>query len=169
MTVVMDTKTNLAIIAIVAAFVLVTAGSFVAPALAAKTTYKAYKGASADKGANPTSTLGIPKTSSFYAQDSTPQKTRDTNSYVVTNSDEGANPSSTGGSKKQRDAATNSDEGAKPSSTGTSSKDLKKLQSCISEAARGPEGLSRNVVDICYDQTFYGSAPNSGVEFNPRY
>jgi hypothetical protein len=201
MTVVMSTKISLAIIAVVAAVGLVTAGSFAATAFAVKKKpddqVTGTSGSSSDG-----STTGLLGTSSLPADYNMPHKTSKSNNDFVANSDQGANPSNTVGSGKK--ILANSDQGANPSNTvgsgkkilansdqgsnsgktASSNKDLAKLQSCISKAAKGPDGLSRSLVDTCYDQTFYGDfnsqapskgssltneASNTGQQFNPRY
>jgi hypothetical protein len=182
---VMSTKTNLAIIAVVAAFALVTAGSFAATALAAKTS-KSFIGQDqgSPRSTSSSSTSGVPGTSSLSADYNMPHKTSRPNNDQVANSDQGSYSSNTAGSAKQSHLLANSDQGSSTSKTGGSNKDLAKLQSCISKAAKGPDGLSRSIVDICYDQTFYGNfnnqasntgsnsdnqASNTGQLFNPKY
>jgi hypothetical protein len=182
---VMSTKTNLAIIAVVAAFALVTAGSFAATALAAKTS-KSFIGQDqgSPRSSSSSSTSGVPGTSSLSADYNMPHKTSRPNNDQVANSDQGSYSSNTAGSAKQSHLLANSDQGSSTSKTGGSNKDLAKLQSCISKAAKGPDGLSRSIVDICYDQTFYGNfnnqasntgsnsdnqASNTGQLFNPKY
>jgi hypothetical protein len=181
----MSTKTNLAIIAVVAAFALVTAGSFAATALAAKTS-KSFIGQdqATPRSSSSSSTSGVPGTSSLPADYNMPHKTSRPNNDQVANSDQGSYSSNTAGSAKHSHLLANSDQGSSTSKTGGSNKDLAKLQSCISKAAKGPDGLSRSIVDICYDQTFYGNfnnqasntgsnsdnqASNSGQLFNPKY
>jgi hypothetical protein len=211
----MSTKTNLAIIAVVAAFALVTAGSFAATALAAKTsksfigqdqatpfktsksfigqdqatpfkTSKSFIGQdqATPRSSSSSSTSGVTGTSSLPADYNMPHKTSRPNNDQVANSDQGSYSSNTAGSAKHSHLLANSDQGSSTSKTGGSNKDLAKLQSCISKAAKGPDGLSRSIVDICYDQTFYGNfnnqasntgsnsdnqASNSGQLFNPKY
>jgi hypothetical protein len=196
----MSTKTNLAIIAVVAAFALVTAGSFAATALAAKTsksfigqdqatpfkTSKSFIGQdqATPRSSSSSSTSGVPGTSSLPADYNMPHKTSRPNNDQVANSDQGSYSSNTAGSAKHSHLLANSDQGSSTSKTGGSNKDLAKLQSCISKAAKGPDGLSRSIVDICYDQTFYGNfnnqasntgsnsdnqASNTGQLFNPKY
>jgi hypothetical protein len=201
MTVVMNTKISLAIIAVVAAVGLVTAGSFAATAFAVKKKpndqVTGTSGSSSDG-----STTGLLGTSSLPADYNMPHKASKSNNDFVAKSDQGANPSNTVGSGKK--ILANTDQGANPSNTvvsgkkilantdqgsnsdktGSSNKHLAKLQSCISKAAKGPDGLSRSLVDTCYDQTFYGDfnsqapskgssltneASNTGQQFNPRY
>jgi hypothetical protein len=175
----------LAIIAVVAAFALVTAGSFAATALAAKTS-KSFIGQDqgSPRSSSSSSASGVPGTSSLSADYNMPHKTSRPNNDQVANSDQGSYSSNTAGSAKQSHLLANSDQGSSTSKTGGSNKDLAKLQSCISKAAKGPDGLSRSIVDICYDQTFYGNfnnqasntgsnsdnqASNSGQLFNPKY
>jgi hypothetical protein len=182
---VMSTKTNLAIIAVVTAFTLVTAGSFAATALAAKTS-KSFIGQDqgTPRSSSSSSTSGVPGTSSLPADYNMPHKTSRPNNDQVANSDQGSYSSNTAGSAKHSHLLANSDQGSSTSKTGGSNKDLAKLQSCISKAAKGPDGLSRSIVDICYDQTFYGNfnnqasntgsnsdnqASNTGQLFNPKY
>ena len=181
MTVVMSTKISLAIIAVVAAVGLVTAGSFAATAFAVKNKpndqVTGTSGSSSDG-----STTGLLGTSSVPADYNMPHKTSKSNNDFVANSDQGANPSNTVGSGKKILAS--SDQGSNSGKTGSSNKELAQLQSCISKAAKGPDGLSRSLVDTCYDQTFYGDfnsqapskgssltneASNTGQQFNPRY
>jgi hypothetical protein len=181
MTVVMSTKISLAIIAVVAAVGLVTAGSFAATAFAVKKKpndqVTGTSGSSSDG-----STTGLLGTSSLPADYNMPHKASKSNNDFVANSDQGANPSNTVGSGKK--ILANSDQGSNSGKTASSNKDLAKLQSCISKAAKGPDGLSRSLVDTCYDQTFYGDfnsqapskgssltneASNTGQQFNPRY
>ncbi|HZD81851.1 MAG TPA: hypothetical protein VE076_03145 [Nitrososphaeraceae archaeon] len=201
MTVVMSTKISLAIIAVVAAVGLVTAGSFAATAFAVKNKpndqVTGTSGSSSDG-----STTGLPGTSSVPADYNMPHKTSKSNNDFVANSDQGANPSNTVGSGKKILASSDqgsdsgktvgsgkkilasSDQGSNSGKTGSSNKELAQLQSCISKAAKGPDGLSRSLVDTCYDQTFYGDfnsqapskgssltneASNTGQQFNPRY
>ena len=178
MTVVMSTKISLAIIAVVAAVGLVTAGSFAATAFAVKNKpndqVTGTSGSSSDG-----STTGLLGTSSLPADYNMPHKASKSNNDFVAKSDQGANPSNTVGSGKK--ILANTDQG---SNSGSSNKQLAKLQSCISKAAKGPDGLSRSLVDTCYDQTFYGDfnsqapskgssltneASNTGQQFNPRY
>ena len=181
MTVVMSTKISLAIIAVVAAVGLVTAGSFAATAFAVKKKpndqVTGTSGSSSDG-----STTGLLGTSSLPADYNMPHKASKSNNDFVAKSDQGANPSNTVGSGKK--ILANSDQGSNSGKTASSNKDLAKLQSCISKAAKGPDGLSRSLVDTCYDQTFYGDfnsqapskgssltneASNTGQQFNPRY
>ena len=181
MTVVMSTKISLAIIAVVAAVGLVTAGSFAATAFAVKKKpndqVTGTSGSSSDG-----STTGLLGTSSLPADYNMPHKTSKSNNDFVANSDQGANPSNTVVSGKK--ILANTDQGSDSGKTGSSNKELAKLQSCISKAAKGPDGLSRSLVDTCYDQTFYGDfnsqapskgssltneASNTGQQFNPRY
>jgi len=181
MTVVMSTKISLAIIAVVAAVGLVTAGSFAATAFAVKNKpndqVTGTSGSSSDG-----STTGLLGTSSLPADYNMPHKASKSNNDFVAKSDQGANPSNTVGSGKK--ILANSDQGSNSGKTASSNKDLAKLQSCISKAAKGPDGLSRSLVDTCYDQTFYGDfnsqapskgssltneASNTGQQFNPRY
>ena len=181
MTVVMSTKISLAIIAVVAAVGLVTAGSFAATAFAVKKKpndqVTGTSGSSSDG-----STTGLLGTSSLPADYNMPHKTSKSNNDFVANSDQGANPSNTVVSGKK--ILANTDQGSDSGKTGSSNKELAKLQSCISKAAKGPDGLSRSLVDTCYDQTFYGDfnsqapskgssltneASNAGQQFNPRY
>jgi hypothetical protein len=181
MTVVMSTKISLAIIAVVAAVGLVTAGSFAATAFAVKKKpndqVTGTSGSSSDS-----STTGLLGTSSLPADYNMPHKASKSNNDFVAKSDQGANPSNTVGSGKK--ILANSDQGSNAGKTASSNKDLAKLQSCISKAAKGPDGLSRSLVDTCYDQTFYGDfnsqapskgssltneASNTGQQFNPRY
>jgi hypothetical protein len=221
MTVVMSTKISLAIIAVVAAVGLVTAGSFAATAFAVKNKpndqVTGTSGSSSDG-----STTGLLGTSSVPADYNMPHKTSKSNNDFVANSDQGANPSNTVGSGKKILASSDqgsdsgktvgsgkkilassdqgsdsgktvgsgkkilasSDQGSDSGKTGSSNKELAQLQSCISKAAKGPDGLSRSLVDTCYDQTFYGDfnsqapskgssltneASNTGQQFNPRY
>ena len=178
MTVVMSTKISLAIIAVVAAVGLVTAGSFAATAFAVKKKpndqVTGTSGSSSDG-----STTGLLGTSSLPADYNMPHKASKSNNDFVAKSDQGANPSNIVGSGKK--ILANTDQG---SNSGSSNKQLAKLQSCISKAAKGPDGLSRSLVDTCYDQTFYGDfnskapskgssltneASNTGQQFNPRY
>jgi hypothetical protein len=181
MTVVMSTKISLAIIAVVAAVGLVTAGSFAATAFAVKKKpndqVTGTSGSSSDG-----STTGLLGTSSLPADYNMPHKASKSNNDFVAKSDQGANPSNTVGSGKK--ILANTDQGSNSDKTGSSNKQLAKLQSCISKAAKGPDGLSRSLVDTCYDQTFYGDfnsqapskgssltneASNTGQQFNPRY
>lgn len=181
MTVVMSTKISLAIIAVVAAVGLVTAGSFAATAFAVKNKpndqVTGTSGSSSDG-----STTGLLGTSSLPADYNMPHKASKSNNDFVAKSDQGANPSNTVGSGKK--ILANTDQGSNSDKTGSSNKHLAKLQSCISKAAKGPDGLSRSLVDTCYDQTFYGDfnsqapskgssltneASNTGQQFNPRY
>jgi len=181
MTVVMSTKISLAIIAVVAAVGLVTAGSFAATAFAVKKKpndqVTGTSGSSSDG-----STTGLLGTSSLPADYNMPHKASKSNNDFVAKSDQGANPSNTVGSGKK--ILANTDQGSNSDKTGSSNKHLAKLQSCISKAAKGPDGLSRSLVDTCYDQTFYGDfnsqapskgssltneASNTGQQFNPRY
>jgi hypothetical protein len=181
MTVVMSTKISLAIIAVVAAVGLVTAGSFAATAFAVKKKpndqVTGTSGSSSDG-----STTGLLGTSSLPADYNMPHKTSKSNNDFVANSDQGANPSNTVVSGKK--ILANTDQGSDSGKTGSSNKELAKLQSCISKAAKGPDGLSRSLVDTCYDQAFYGDfnsqapskgssltneASNIGQQFNPRY
>jgi len=181
MTVVMSTKISLAIIAVVAAVGLVTAGSFAATAFAVKNKpndqVTGTSGSSSDG-----STTGLLGTSSLPADYNMPHKASKSNNDFVAKSDQGANPSNTVGSGKK--ILANTDQGSNSDKTGSSNKQLAKLQSCISKAAKGPDGLSRSLVDTCYDQTFYGDfnsqapskgssltneASNTGQQFNPRY
>jgi hypothetical protein len=181
MTVVMSTKISLAIIAVVAAVGLVTAGSFAATAFAVKKKpndqVTGTSGSSSDG-----STTGLLGTSSLPADYNMPHKASKSNNDFVAKSDQGANPSNTVGSSKK--ILANTDQGSNSDKTGSSNKQLAKLQSCISKAAKGPDGLSRSLVDTCYDQTFYGDfnsqapskgssltneASNTGQQFNPRY
>ena len=201
MSVVMSTKISLAIIAVVAAVGLVTAGSFAATAFAVKKKpddqVTGTSGSSSDG-----STTGLLGTSSVPADYNMPHKTSKSNNDFVANSDQGANPSNTVGSGKKILASSDqgsdsgktlgsgkkilasSDQGSNSGKTGSSNKELAQLQSCISKAAKGPDGLSRSLVDTCYDQTFYGDfnsqapskgssltneASNTGQQFNPRY
>jgi hypothetical protein len=201
MTVVMSTKISLAIIAVVAAVGLVTAGSFAATAFAVKNKpndqVTGTSGSSSDG-----STTGLLGTSSVPADYNMPHKTSKSNNDFVASSDQGANPSNTVGSGKKILASSDqgsdsgktvgsgkkilasSDQGSNSGKTGSSNKELAQLQSCISKAAKGPDGLSRSLVDTCYDQTFYGDfnsqapskgssltneASNTGQQFNPRY
>jgi hypothetical protein len=181
MTVVMSTKISLAIIAVVAAVGLVTAGSFAATAFAVKNKpndqVTGTSGSSSDG-----STTGLLGTSSLPADYNMPHKASKSNNDFVAKSDQGANPSNTVVSGKK--ILANTDQGSNSDKTGSSNKQLAKLQSCISKAAKGPDGLSRSLVDTCYDQTFYGDfnsqapskgssltneASNTGQQFNPRY
>jgi hypothetical protein len=181
MTVVMSTKISLAIIAVVAAVGLVTAGSFAATAFAVKKKpndqVTGTSGSSSDG-----STTGLLGTSSLPADYNMPHKASKSNNDFVAKSDQGANPSNTVVSGKK--ILANTDQGSNSDKTGSSNKQLAKLQSCISKAAKGPDGLSRSLVDTCYDQTFYGDfnsqapskgssltneASNTGQQFNPRY
>lgn len=181
MTVVMSTKISLAIIAVVAAVGLVTAGSFAATAFAVKKKpndqVTGTSGSSSDG-----STTGLLGTSSLPADYNMPHKASKSNNDFVAKSDQGANPSNTVGSGKK--ILANTDQGSNSDKTGSSNKQLAKLQSCISKAAKGSDGLSRSLVDTCYDQTFYGDfnsqapskgssltneASNTGQQFNPRY
>ena len=181
MTVVMSTKISLAIIAVVAAVGLVTAGSFAATAFAVKNKpndqVTGTSGSSSDG-----STTGLLGTSSLPADYNMPHKASKSNNDFVANTDQGADPSNTVGSGKK--ILANTDQGSNSDKTGSSNKQLAKLQSCISKAAKGPDGLSRSLVDTCYDQTFYGDfnsqapskgssltneASNTGQQFNPRY
>ena len=181
MTVVMSTKISLAIIAVVAAVGLVTAGSFAATAFAVKNKpndqVTGTSGSSSDG-----STTGLLGTSSLPADYNMPHEASKSNNDFVAKSDQGANPSNTVGSGKK--ILANTDQGSNSDKTGSSNKHLAKLQSCISKAAKGPDGLSRSLVDTCYDQTFYGDfnsqapskgssltneASNTGQQFNPRY
>jgi hypothetical protein len=181
MTVVMNTKISLAIIAVVAAVGLVTAGSFAATAFAVKKKpndqVTGTSGSSSDG-----STTGLLGTSSLPADYNMPHKASKSNNDFVAKSDQGANPSNTVVSGKK--ILANTDQGSNSDKTGSSNKQLAKLQSCISKAAKGPDGLSRSLVDTCYDQTFYGDfnsqapskgssltneASNTGQQFNPRY
>jgi hypothetical protein len=199
MTVVMNTKINLAIIAVVAAVGLVTAGSFATTALAVKK----IKGLDEGTGtsSSDSSSTGLLGTSSLPANYNMPHKASKPNSDLVANSDQAANPSKTIGSGKGSDLLANSDQGSTSGKSAGSNKELAKLQSCISKAAKGSDGLSRSLVDTCYDQTFYGDynsqasskgsssnnygdynsqasskgsssnneASNTGQQFNPRY
>ena len=90
-----------------------------------------------------------------------PHKTSRPNNDQVANNDQGSYSSNTAGSAKHSHLLANSDQGSSTSKTGGSNKDLAKLQSCISKRQqKGPDGLSRSIVDICYDQTFYGNFNN---------
>src|SRR6188472_1856981 len=161
MTVVMSTKISLAIIAVVAAVGLVTAGSFAATAFAVKNKpndqVTGTSGSSSDG-----STRGLLGTSSLPADYNMPHKASKSNNDFVAKSDQGANPSNIVGSGKK--ILANTDQGANPSNivgsgkkilantdqgsnSGSSNKQLAKLQSCISKAAKGPDGLTRSLVD----------------------
>jgi hypothetical protein len=182
MTVLMSTKISLAIIAVVAAVGLVTAGSFAATAFAVKKKPNdQVTGISSSDGSDGSRT-GLLGTSSLPADYNMPHKTSKPNGDFVANSDQGANPSNTAGSGKK--ILANTDQGSNSGKTTGSNKELAKLQNCISKAAKGPDGLSRSLVDTCYDQTFYGdfnsqasskgSSPtnedsSTGQQFNPRY
>jgi hypothetical protein len=181
MTVVMSTKISLAIIAVVAAVGLVTAGSFAATAFAVKKKPNDQVTGTSGSSSNG-STTGLLGTSSLPADYNMPHKASKSNNDFVAKSDQGANPSNTVVSGKK--ILANTDQGSNSDKTGSSNKQLAKLQSCISKAAKGPDGLSRSLVDTCYDQTFYGDfnsqapskgssltneASNTGQQFNPRY
>jgi hypothetical protein len=181
MTVLMSTKISLAIIAIVAAVGLVTAGSFAATAFAVKKKPNDQVTGITSSSSDGSRT-GLLGTSSLPADYSMPHKTSKPNSDFVGNSDQGANPSNTAGSGKK--ILANTDQGSNSGKTAGSNKELAKLQNCISKAAKGPDGLSRSLVDTCYDQTFYGDfnsqasskgssptneASSTGQQFNPRY
>ena len=107
MTVVMNTKINLAIIAVVAAVGLVTAGSFAATAFAVKKKLNdQVTGISSSDG----SRTGLLGTSSLPADYNMPHKTSKPNGDLVGNSDQGANPSNTAGSGKK--ILANTDQGS---------------------------------------------------------
>ncbi|HET7344525.1 MAG TPA: hypothetical protein VFJ05_01470, partial [Nitrososphaeraceae archaeon] len=150
----MSTKISLAIIAVVAAVGLVTAGSFAATAFAVKKKPNDQVTGISSSNSD-SSTRGLLGTSSLPSDYSMPHKTSKPNSEFVANSDQGAKTSTnTVGSGKK--ILANTDEGSNSGKTAGSNKQLAKLQTCISKAAKGPDGLSRSIVDTCYDQTFYG-------------
>jgi hypothetical protein len=181
MTVLMSTKISLAIIAIVTAVGLVTAGSFAATAFAVKKKSNDQV-TGITSSSSDGSRAGLLGTSSLPADYSMPHKPGKSNSEFVANSDQGPNPSNTAGSGKK--ILANTDQGSNSGKTAGSNKELAKLVNCISKAAKGQDGLSRSLVDTCYDQTFYGhfnsqvsnkgssptnEASSTGQQFNPRY